>query len=50
MSQTPLSSRKDELTVAQLARYDDLVTDALIDHVSLAEDFANQKFVVKGPC
>lgn len=33
---TPMAKRQ-QLTLAQLAAYDDILTDALVDHVSLAE-------------
>lgn len=28
--------KKNQLTLAQLAAYDDILTDALVDHVSIA--------------
>ena len=34
MPSQPVSPKKQRLTLAQLAAYDDILTDALVDHVS----------------
>ena len=38
MPAQPASPKKQRLTLAQLAAYDDILTDALVDHVSCCEE------------
>lgn len=35
-SESPASERRERLTLAKLASYDDVATDALVDHVGLS--------------
>ena len=38
-----MSTRREKLTLTQLAGYDDILTDALVDHVSIAFSYRDSK-------